>query len=99
MGDFSISILSDDMVSLAILSEQMISNVRQARKKGGVWLRVEDENKHHLSYLDPDKLIAWIEGEPIKKHAYFTKLSKKQNEEVLKLFEHELHKLFKSKLT
>ena len=97
MTDFSVSILSEDMVSVSILSPAISPDTHQPRKKGGVWLQVEieNENNHYLNYLVPDKLMAWIEGEPIKNLAYFEKLNKKQNEEVLKLFEQELHKLIK----
>lgn len=97
MTDFSVSILSEDMISVFILSHAMVSDAHQARKKGGVWLRVEieNDNNHYLNYLEPDRLMTWIEGEPIKNLAYFEKLNKKQNEEVLKLFEQELHKLIK----
>ena len=85
MGKFSIS----------ILSEEAVSNPVQAREKGGVWLQVIHESKKFLSYLAPNNLIAWIEGDPIKKHIIFTELDEAQNEQVFKLFDQELHKLFK----
>ncbi|MDH5437133.1 MAG: hypothetical protein OEX83_10270 [Gammaproteobacteria bacterium] len=85
MGEFSIS----------ILSEEAVSDPVQAREKGGVWLQVMHESKKFLSYLAPDHLIAWVEGDPIKKHVVFTGLDEKQNEQAFKLFDQELHKLFK----
>lgn len=84
-----------DNFSIAILSEEETSDREQAREKGGIWLQVKDENKNYLSYLAPDKLIAWIEGDPIKKYASFAELDEKRNEQALKLFDQELHKLFK----
>ena len=80
---------------ISILSEESVSNTDPVPEKGGVWLQVKYKHQRDLSYLPPKELMAWIEGGPLRKHAYFKKLSKHQNERILKLFELKLHKLFK----
>jgi len=74
-----------------ICSEATINDARQALERGGVWLTVEYDHSCALYYLDPEQLIAWIEGAPISTLAKFPELSDGDRQHAFRLLEEKLH--------